>query len=194
MDDLLAKAQRERLRWEILNLVESQRPAPANADVLAVALAGPTKAELHRELRYLADRGLVSLDDQRLDWRVTMTWPGIDVVDYVVECGPGIARPDGDDATMTRATRGSLRWRLLVTLNFGGGAFVGEDVLAATMLDSGLPVTLARLRRNLDYLELRGLVATERGGRWQARINRHGVDLVEYSIDCAPGIARPRAW
>lgn len=193
--DEMAKALREKLRWDILNKVESQRPQPVDEAVLHVALGNPPAPDLRRALLYLRDRKLLGVDDQRKTWLLWMTRTGIDVVDYVIPCEPGIARPDANPATLAAATRGSLRWRLLVALNYGGGELVDEDVLATTIVDSGLGVTLSRVRRSVDYLERRGLVETQRGpDRWKARINRHGVDIVEYSVDCEPGIARPRAW
>jgi hypothetical protein len=57
-------------------------------------------------------------------------------------------------------------------------------------------ITRLELRRELDYLEERELL--EISGRdsvqWNAKLTRVGVDLVEYTIPCEPGIARPQKY
>jgi hypothetical protein len=196
MDDL-EKAKRERLRWKILQLVEHERPGAVEEGVLREALQDVGREELRRELRYLESRKLVQIDARRPDeWRVTMTWPGIDLVDYEVDCEPGIARPAMDEQAFAKATRGRLRWRILSILNLDRDRFMFEELILQTLTDAEVDASPARLRRNLDYLERRGLVELERPARdeWRARINHHGIDIVEYAVDCAPGIARPRKW
>jgi hypothetical protein len=56
--------------------------------------------------------------------------------------------------------------------------------------------TALELRRELDYLHDRRLVQVtkEPGGRWYAELTRYGVDVAEYTVDCAPGIARPTKY
>lgn len=49
--------------------------------------------ELRRELNYLADRKMVDLEKKPSgDWFADLTRLGVDLVEYTVECGPGIAR------------------------------------------------------------------------------------------------------
>ena len=50
--------------------------------------------------------------------------------------------------------------------------------------------------RELDYLADRDLleVRKEPGGRWHAELARYGVDVVEYTVDCDPGIGRPAKY
>lgn len=57
---------------------------------------------------------------------------------------------------------------------------------------SGL--TELEIRREMDYLEERNLIGLERKQAWFAKINNHGIDFVEYTIDAYPGIARPKKW
>jgi hypothetical protein len=39
------------------------------------------------------------------------------------------------------------------------------------------------------------VVLTNRNGPvWSAELTHHGVDIVEYTVDCFPGIARPPKW
>lgn len=92
-----------------------------------------------------------------------------------------------------KARREHLRWLILLTLNNARpiGAFEGPILSVA---QSEYPdATALELRRELDYLDDRELVAISRkpDGRWFAELTRHGVDVAEYTVDCDPGIARP---
>ena len=51
----------------------------------------------------------------------------------------------------------------------------------------------SEIRRELDYLADRCLVTLDKqpSGKWFADLTRYGTDIAEYTIDCAPGIARP---
>lgn len=97
---------------------------------------------------------------------------------------------------LEKARREVLRWRILKTLDVGRPYPVGEDLLLSTISGDDMPVTPMELRRELEYLEDRKLIAV--AGKcdpvWTAELNRYGVDLVEYTIDCEPGIARPKKY
>jgi hypothetical protein len=94
----LARARREALRWLILLTLNNARPIGAfEGPVLAVAQSeypDATPLELRRELDYLADRQLVTLDKQPSGkWFADLTRHGVDLAEYTVDCEPGIARP-----------------------------------------------------------------------------------------------------
>ena len=99
---LIEKAKRELLRWYILVALDQIRPQLANEQLL-IELVQSSFGEaidvpqLHRELDYLAERGLVKIDRRRRKWCSRLTWHGIDVVDYTVEVYPGVARPPESD-------------------------------------------------------------------------------------------------
>lgn len=100
-----------------------------------------------------------------------------------------------DIAARVRLERArTMRWLLLVTLNVsrpvGMYADAMRPIIAATYPD----VTEQEVRRELDYLAARELVELrqEPHGAWYAKLDRHGIDIVEYSIDCEPGISRPQ--
>jgi hypothetical protein len=97
---------------------------------------------------------------------------------------------------MEKAQRETMRWRILATLQAGRPMPVNEDLVLIVLQDANFYVTPHAVRRELDYLEDRQLIAIMgRGGpTWSAELTRVGVDLVEYTIDCEPGIARPRKW
>lgn len=95
-----------------------------------------------------------------------------------------------------RIRREALRWLILLTLNNARpiGAFEGPILSVA---QSEQPdATPLELRRELDYLHDRALVQVDKqpSGRWFSQLTRIGVDLVEYTIPCEPGIARPEKY
>lgn len=97
---------------------------------------------------------------------------------------------------LDKAHREQTRWRILKVLDAGRPLPVNEMVILQVMQDTALPLTPSGLRRELDYLEDRKLVVLS--GRntpvWSAELTHYGVDVVEYTIDCLPGIARPPKW
>lgn len=97
---------------------------------------------------------------------------------------------------MDKAHREQVRWRILKVLDAGRPLAVSELMVLQVLQDALLHVTPHGLRRELDYLEDRKLVVIH--GRnapvWSAELTHYGVDIVEYTIDCLPGIARPKKW
>ncbi len=94
----LAKVRRESLRWLILLTLNNARPIGAFEEVvLTVAQSvhpDATALEVRRELDYLHDRDLVTLDKQPSGrWHAELTRHGVDIAEYTVDCQPGIARP-----------------------------------------------------------------------------------------------------
>ena len=93
-----------------------------------------------------------------------------------------------------KARREEARWRILKGLDAGRPYPVSEAVLLRLLTDLAFPCTPLDLRRELDYLRDRKLVAVtgEADNDWRAELTRYGVDVVEYTIPCEPGIARPQ--
>lgn len=96
---------------------------------------------------------------------------------------------------MTKLRREFIRWMLLITLNnarASGGA--SEALLRQVAQSEYADCTALEVRAELDYLEARDLVKIARhpDGHWVADITRWGIDIVEYAVDCDPGIARPK--
>jgi hypothetical protein len=89
--------------------------------------------------------------------------------------------------------RESMRWNILITLNNARPIGAYEELILATMQAIYPDATQMELRRELDYLADRNLVALKKepSGRWFADLTRYGVDVAEYTVDCHPGIARP---
>lgn len=86
------------------------------------------------------------------------------------------------------------RWYILVALHTSG--HVGcDEVWIRHSLQSIFPLTttVQWVRDQLDYLKRRNLITIKRrhGQSWWVNLDRYGYDLVEGSVECDPGIARP---
>jgi len=92
--------------------------------------------------------------------------------------------------------REMLRWRVLQVLNTGRPYPVSEELLMGTIAGDDMPLTPRELRVELDYLRDRALIEIRNEGtpHWSVVLTRYGVDLVEYTIECDPGIARPKKY
>ncbi len=100
------------------------------------------------------------------------------------------------DLNMEKAKREQLRWLILLALYAAEPMGTSEAVVKNAIEPVVLDVTMMDKRRQLDYLAERNLIKlTQRDcAVWQAKINRYGIDVVEYTVECDPGIARPKQW
>ena len=92
------RTRRETIRWVALDAIYHGRPYAVAEPLILSAIQGVpvqcTALELRRELDYLAERGLATLN--RLEgapWTAELTRAGVDVVEYTIAVEPGIARP-----------------------------------------------------------------------------------------------------
>src|SRR5690606_5245799 len=94
---------------------------------------------------------------------------------------------------LEKARREMARWYILKTLDAGRPTEVSEALILLALGDARIALTPSELRRELGYLSGRKLVELQGEGSsvWSASLTRYGIDLVEYTIDCGPGIARP---
>ncbi len=97
---------------------------------------------------------------------------------------------------IAKVRRESLRWLILLTLNNARPMGAQESPILAVAQSVYPDATPLELRRELNYLHDRDLVALVRSpsGPWHAELTRFGVDLAEYTIPCEPGIARPEKY
>lgn len=96
---------------------------------------------------------------------------------------------------MAKLRREVIRWILLVSLNSARASGGASETLLLYMIQAEYPdATPLEIRGQLEYLADRSLIKLEKrpDGNWFADINHRGVDVVEYSVDCDPGIARPK--
>lgn len=101
-----------------------------------------------------------------------------------------MSKPD-----MEKARRETNRWLILQCLDVSRPLGAGESLLQTALADT-TQITAQEMRRELDYLQERELlVITGRGSpTWHAKLSRYGVDVVEYTVDCEAGIARPAKY
>ena len=92
--------------------------------------------------------------------------------------------------------REGMRWHLINTLNKARPYTSSEAFLLDVMRGIYPDVTALELRVQLEYLQDRRLVdlTKQPSGMWFADLNRLGVDIAEYTIDCQAGIARPEKY
>ncbi|MDZ7870769.1 MAG: hypothetical protein U5L02_16485 [Rheinheimera sp.] len=92
--------------------------------------------------------------------------------------------------------RESLRWLILLTLNNARPVGAYEGPILSVAQSEYPDATPLEIRLQLDYLDDRKLVAVtkEPSGKWFAELTRYGTDIAEYTVDCAPGIARPAKY
>lgn len=97
---------------------------------------------------------------------------------------------------METIRRRQLRWLMLLVLDRARPYGLHESVLTGAAQDQFHDATPLEVRRTLDYLEDRRLVVISRSpsGPWSADITSHGTDIVEYEVECEPGIARPKKY
>lgn len=97
---------------------------------------------------------------------------------------------------IVKARRESMRWLLLNALN-NARPLGAMDQLMLTVTQDMYPDTTANeLHQQLEYLKDKDLVDIEKrpDGHWHAKLNSNGIDVVEYTIDCPAGIARPTKY
>lgn len=94
---------------------------------------------------------------------------------------------------IAKVRREMMRWNIILTLNNARPIGAAEELILTVVQSISPDATHVELRRELDYLEGRGLVKINRepNGHWHAELTRDGVDVVEYAVACDAGIARP---
>lgn len=93
-----AKVRRESLRWYLLLALYHARLEEVVEDVIQVTIRSiypdATPIEVRKALDYLADCALVTLRKEPSGrWWSDLTRHGVDIAEYTIDCGPGIARP-----------------------------------------------------------------------------------------------------
>jgi predicted ArsR family transcriptional regulator len=99
-------------------------------------------------------------------------------------------------ADMQKIRRETIRWNILLTLNNAQPLGAFDSLVLSVIRAEYLDATQQEVRRELDYLSERDLVKVEHkpNGQWFCKLKRYGVDVVEYTVDCEPGIARPEKY
>lgn len=90
--------------------------------------------------------------------------------------------------------REAARWYCLVAVK--KGSYVGaSETWIQDSIRKIFPLTATEewVREQLDYLSERGLLTLNRrvGQAWWVRLTRYGHDVVDFTVPCDAGIARP---
>jgi hypothetical protein len=95
--------------------------------------------------------------------------------------------------TVEHLRASKARWIILLTLNTARPIGTCAELVWAVLQNVYPDATALETRRELDYLADHALIKIHEhpAGRCSARLTRLGVDLVDYNVDCDPGIARP---
>lgn len=103
---------------------------------------------------------------------------------------------NGGGVDLEQKRREEARWRILRVLDAGRPIAVSENIIWRVLNDVRLPLSLSAIRRELDYLRDLELVELEGedASTWFAKLSARGVDVVEYTIDAPPGVARPKKY
>lgn len=95
-----------------------------------------------------------------------------------------------------KSHRETLRWLILLALNAARPLGAGETLVLSAVRQALPDITIRELRAEMDYLMERDLIHLD--GRdspqWRAKLTRYGIDIVEYTVDVHPGIARPQKY
>ena len=97
---------------------------------------------------------------------------------------------------LQKARREGMRWQLLNALNKARPVGAMDVLLLDVMGAIYNGVTPNELHTQLEYLADRELVKLDKkpDGHWHSQLTHHGVDVVEYTVDCRTGIARPTKY
>lgn len=98
---------------------------------------------------------------------------------------------------LEKARRENLRWFILLALNAAQPIGASEQVIYSAITAMIPDLTQLELRRSLDYLAERDLITiTGRDTQpaWFCKLDRYGIDVVEYTVPVEPGIARPAKY
>ena len=98
--------------------------------------------------------------------------------------------------TNIQKRRKHMRWMTMLALCNARPTGAYEELVLAIIQAMSPNATLLEVRRELNYLADRTLIELrkEPSGRWFADISLDGVDVIEYTVDCNPGIARPAMY
>jgi hypothetical protein len=190
----LNRALSQEIRGTILAFLYKLRPTGCAHTLIGRALGQANLAiaarTLEQELNYLTRKGLL-LRNQEL-WSITAY--GCDVLEGSVGAPLGI--PKIAEQPEQRILLQELRWRICLALHYARPLSASSGLLWRALDESDLPITAQQLNREVAYLQDKEIVtvAGDLSGDWKAELSAAGVDLVEYTIDCPPGIGRPEKY
>ncbi len=97
---------------------------------------------------------------------------------------------------IAKARREGMRWYMLQAIHRGEPVGCGDRALLTIMGDIYTGVTPSELQQQMSYLEKRKMIeiVKQPDGHWHGRCTALGIDVVDYTVDCHAGIARPAMY
>lgn len=97
-------------------------------------------------------------------------------------------------AEIAKARRETMRWMLMIVINMSRPTGINTKALLPIIQSTYPDATHLEIRRELDYLHNRELVRIDKDplDNWFVDLMRYGIEVVEYTCPCDPGIARPQ--
>lgn len=96
------------------------------------------------------------------------------------------------NAQRVKVRREQMRWLCLLCLDGARPEATTDEALLALIRSVHLDSSSSELRREIDYLEMHGLLRIEkRSDFWHLKLTWQGIDVVEYTSECPAGIGRP---
>lgn len=95
-----------------------------------------------------------------------------------------------------KARREGMRWQLLNALYKARPIGALDVLLLSVMQAIHADCSVNELHGQLEYLYDCGLLSITKhaDGHWHSKLTHHGVDVVEYTVECHAGIARPTKY
>lgn len=89
-----------------------------------------------------------------------------------------------------------IRWTILRAIAYGTHLGATDEMILPAVRLRWLDSHLEEVRTEVDYLQARGLLTTERHEilPWRCKLTRYGRDVVDYTVGCEAGIDRPPAY
>lgn len=190
-------ARKQEIRCQILSLLDSARPDWVDETLLLRSLKiSATQEDVRRELTYLQSRQLVDVRQKGDRQRALILAQGVDLLEGNVPELGGVIVLDDRLSRMERERRKELRWIVLRLSDRSRPIALSESLVQRALHDVTYVVSSRELRRELIYLEEKGLVVTDRkdSEQWKFSPTADGVDVCEYVSDCPPGVGRPQKY
>ncbi len=193
----LEAARKQEIRWQILHLLDSDRPNLVSESLLRRSLQGIQASvdEIRMELQYLKQRDFVRLEARDGVISAALLATGVDYLEGNSASLPGLQKMESGLAPLELARRRELRWRMLRAVDINRPEPLPETLMQRVFHDTEFSLSQGELRRVASYLEQKGLLIVGRTQPcWNLELTADGVDVCEYAVNCPSGVGRPEKY
>ncbi len=189
-------ARRQEIRYQLLWLLDSDRPDSVDTAILLRGLKVPASPDdIGRELAYLESRKLVAIAKAGGRAQAALLAAGVDLLEGNNPQLAGLIR--GDRLSQVEIERRKvLRWIVLRLADRSRPIPLQEALAQRALHDVSFVVSEREIRRLITYLEQSSLLQVERrhADAWTFTPTADGVDVCEFTRDCPPGVGRPEQY